>query len=371
MSTLPRLNQSNASELDHNRLLALINSMSDGVLALDDKAKIILSNSAALNLLDSNAIDGMQLGQALKLVNKTGEAIGLEDTVFNAETTIISRDWRIIYDDGSSLNLFVSISPVRHGFGSGGQSGYVILMHDITREKSLEEERDEFISVASHELRTPIAVAEGSISNALLLSQKQALSSTVVETLNTAHQQIVLLGNMINDLSTLSRAERGKLGMVVEEFDASELLSSLVHDNQPAAEKKGLVISYKSDNSVGTLASSRMYVREILQNFITNSLKYTDKGRIILEAHQKDDGIEFIVSDSGIGIAQGEQAKLFTKFFRSDDWRVKKVNGTGLGLYVTSKLAKLMNAKLSMDSELNQGSAFRLHVPNVSQPQKP
>lgn len=370
MNTLPKLAQSPADELDHNRLLALINSMSDGVLALDDKAKIILSNSVALSLLDSNTIDGQQVGQVLKLFNKAGEPISLEDVIFNTETPIANRDWRINYDDGSSLNLFISISPVRHGFGSSSQSGYVVLIRDITREKSIEEERDEFIGVASHELRTPIAVAEGSISNALLLAQKQGISSTITDTLNTAHQQTVLLGNMINDLSTLSRAERGRLGMVVEDFNADELVASLAHDNTPAADTKGLTITYKPDNPAGNLSSSRLYVREILQNFITNSLKYTEKGGIILKVGRKDDGVEFTVSDTGIGIAKSEQANLFTKFFRSSDWRVKRINGTGLGLYVTSKLAKLLGAKMNMESELNQGSTFRLYVPNAKQSQK-
>ncbi|PJE65168.1 hypothetical protein COU91_02955 [Candidatus Saccharibacteria bacterium CG10_big_fil_rev_8_21_14_0_10_47_8] len=371
MSTLPKLAQSTADELDHNRLLALINSMSDGVLALDDKAKIILSNSVALSLLDSNAINGKQIGQVLTLVNnRAGEPIDLEDVIFNTETPIANRDWRINYADGSSLNLFISISPVHRGFGSDGQSGYVILIRDITREKSIEEERDEFISVASHELRTPIAVAEGSISNALMMAQKQGTSSTITETLNTAHQQIVLLGNMINDLSTLSRAERGRLGMVVENFNADELVLSLVHDNLPVAKTKGLEIIYKPVSPAGSLTTSRLYVREILQNFITNSLKYTEKGQITLRANSKEDGIEFIVSDTGIGIAKSEQAKLFTKFFRSSDWRVKNVNGTGLGLYVTSKLAKLINARLNMDSELNKGSTFSLYVPNIKQTQK-
>ena len=175
---------------------------------------------------------------------------------------------------------------------------------------------------------------------------------------------------MINDLSTLSRAERGRLGMVVENFNADELVLSLVHDNLPVAKTKGLEIIYKPVSPAGSLTTSRLYVREILQNFITNSLKYTEKGQITLRANSKEDGIEFIVSDTGIGIAKSEQAKLFTKFFRSSDWRVKNVNGTGLGLYVTSKLAKLINARLNMDSELNKGSTFSLYVPNIKQTQK-
>lgn len=371
MNNLSRLDSPDNDKLDHSRLLALINSMSDGVLALDHNAKIILSNSAALDILDSNAIDGRQVGEVLKMVDKTGKPVDIEADILRTKKPRINRDWRIDYDDGSSLNLFVSISPVLKGFGSNDQSGYVLLIRDITSEKSLEEEREEFISVASHELRNPIAIAEGSISNALMLFQKVGATNIILDTLNTAHQQIVLLSNMINDLSTLSRAERGRLSMIVEEFNADELVASLTHDNSPAVEKKGLTIFHdNSRQSAGTVSSSRMYVREILQNFITNSLKYTQSGTITIRANRRSDGVEFSVSDTGIGIAKSEQAKLFTKFFRSNDWRVKKVSGTGLGLYVTAKLAKLIGASLDVTSELNQGSTFSLFVPNIQQLQK-
>src|SRR5690606_27226937 len=127
-----------------------------------------------------------------------------------------TRDWKIIYPDKSEVKLYVSIAPVRLGFGQKGQRGFVILMRDITREKSLEEERDEFISVVSHELRTPITIAEGNIGNAAYIFKKSGLHHKAVQdALEQAHQQITFLASLINDLATLSRAERGKLAVEV------------------------------------------------------------------------------------------------------------------------------------------------------------
>ena len=99
------------------------------------------------------------------------------------------------------------------GFGKEGERGYVLLLRDITKEKSLEEERDEFISVVSHELRTPIAIAEGNISNAKFVAEKSGDLSQIKTTLNQAHEQITFLSGLINDLATLSRAERGNLSI--------------------------------------------------------------------------------------------------------------------------------------------------------------
>lgn len=356
---------------DREQLLALVNSMTDGVLALDPKFKVTLSNGAALSLLDSNSILGSGIDDVLKLSNKQGAPVALTQQIFAEPNGFTRRDWRLLYDDGTSISLFLSLSPVMFSFGGAGPGGYVLLLRDITREKSLEEERDEFISVAAHELRTPVAVAEGNISNGLLQAQREHASDEIIHALSAAHQQITFLADMLNDLSTLSRAEQGKLAMRIEEFDVGELVSSLVHDYRPAAQQKNLELVYSGDAEVGKLASSRLYVREILQNFITNAIKYTEKGSITITTERQGDGVEFTVADTGIGVGKNERQKLFNKFFRSDDWRVKKINGTGLGLYVTAKLIKLISGRLSFESELNRGSTFRVHVPHLGSPSRP
>src|SRR5206468_12031167 len=123
------------------------------------------------------------------------------------KTQTTNRDWLLLDPDGSKINVYLSIAPVRLGFGHDGTKGHVILLRDITREKSLEEERDEFISVVSHELRTPIAIAEGNIGNAKFIVEKTGDLEAIKKALNDAHSQVLFLSDMINDLSTLSRAE--------------------------------------------------------------------------------------------------------------------------------------------------------------------
>lgn len=352
--------------LEHQRLTSLINSMADAVIAVDEQAKVVLYNGAALNILDVNNIRvGTTLSRLFKLVDKDNQPANITALVRDTTIPTTNRDLRLSYSDGSVINLYISIAPVHLGYGKTGQSGYVLLLRDITREKSLEEERDEFISVVSHELRTPIAISEGDISNAQYIVDKSGNIEEVKKALKEAHSQVLFLADMINDLSTLSRAERNMLKIDIEAINLNELCTELLHNYTPQAEAKGLKLGTDLDPKLEILSSSKLYVREILQNFITNSIKYTEKGIVTIGAKMVAKGAQFSVSDTGIGISKSDQEQIFDKFFRSEDYRTRSSSGTGLGLYVTMKLARLIHADISMKSELNKGSTFTIFIPNL------
>lgn len=356
-----------SAELERERLVSLINSMADGVIATNEKGKIVLYNGAALNILDVNTnLAGKALDKIAAIVDRNNQPISITELIINTKTQTSSRDYKIAYPDGSISNLYMSIAPVKLGFGHEGTRGFVVLMRDITREKSLEEERDEFISVVSHELRTPIAIAEGNIGNAEFIVERQGGSDTIKQTLKLAHEQIVFLAGMINDLATLSRAERGVLKVEPEPINTHELAVDLQTTYQKDAEKKGLKLFVDLDPHLELLNSSKLYVREVLQNFITNAIKYTETGSITLGAHRHPNGVKFEVSDTGIGISKADQERVFDKFFRSEDYRTRANSGTGLGLYVTMKLARLINADITLESKLNHGSTFIIVIPNYS-----
>ncbi len=357
-----------SADIERERLTSLVNSMADGVLAIDEKTKVVLSNGAALNILDVNgSIVGKSVGRILKLIDKNNQPIDIRSVILDTKTQTTSRDWRLEYPDGSTINLYSSIAPVRLGYGHEGADshGYVLLLRDITHEKSLEEERDEFISVVSHELRTPIAIAEGNIGNAEFVLEKNGNTDQIKSALEQAHAQVNFLAGLINDLSTLSRAERGKLALEIEDINAHDFMLELAKNYTPEAEEKGLELKSDIDPRLELLKSGRLYVREVLQNFITNAIKYTQEGSITIGAKPRKDGVEFFVSDTGIGISKADQEKVFDKFFRSEDYRTRERNGTGLGLYVTMKLARMLHAEISVESELNKGSTFTIFIPNL------
>lgn len=354
------------AELERLRLTSLINSLGDGVIAIDENGRVIVCNGEALNILDQNSsMNGIKLSEVMKLVDKENHPINVDDFISHTLVATTTRDCSIVYSDDSSINVYLSIAPVHSGYEKDKGLGHVVLLRDITREKSLEEERDEFISVVSHELRNPVAIVEGNISNAEFMAKKDYDPEKVLESLKHAHDQIMFLSGLIDDLSTLSRAERGKLNVEIENVNAHELVGELVENYTASAKEKGLVLQSEIDPKLELLKSSKLYVREILQNFVTNAIKYTEKGSVTIGAKQHDNGILFTVSDTGIGISKGDKQKVFDKFFRADDARTHKEKGTGLGLYVTMKLTKIIHAEISLDSELNKGSTFSIFIPNL------
>ncbi len=353
------------TNVEHEQLTSLINSMADGVIAVDEHTTIAISNGAALNILDINStLKGKLLSDVLHLIDRNNQPVDSRKLILDTKTSTTNRDLRLKYADGSVINLYLSIAPVHLGYGHRGR-GYVLLMRDITHEKSLEEERDEFISVVSHELRTPIAIAEGNISNAQFIAEKSKDTHAVLEALKQAHEQTMFLASMVNDLSTLSRAERGKLNLEIVAIDVHELIHDLAADYKPAAKAKGLALTTSITAGTGQLQSSGLYVREVLQNFITNAIKYTEQGSVTVHAEAKEKGVCFTVKDTGIGISKTDQEQVFDKFFRSEDYRTRRTTGTGLGLYVTLKLARLLHAEIEMTSQLNHGSTFSIYIPNL------
>lgn len=342
------------------QLLAVLNSISVGMLSVDAKGTIRVYNAALASLLDTNEnLVGKKANAVFKLIDCQKQPVELMDLV-KKTYGVRNDDTLLSYGDDDSIRLGILINPIRTA--QNDIDGYIFVIEDITKEKSLEEERDEFISVISHELRTPITIAEGSVSNAQLLLERNPDTNLLKKTFNEAHEQIVYLANMVNDLGTLSRAERG-VGDALEPLNIDELAHELYAKYSPRAAQKGLQFNLDIVGRIGIVATSRLYLEEVLQNFITNSIKYTQTGSVTLRIRKKETGIEFAVKDTGIGISKSDQKRIFEKFYRSEDYRTRESSGTGLGLYVVQKLAKKLGIVIEVESHLNHGSSFSFLLP--------
>lgn len=360
------------ASLQRDRMTTLMNNLADAVIGTDQNGQITLYNAAVLNLLDTNAgLEGKLIDEIMVLRDQSKERVYLTDQLVDSSSVTV-RDDLTTDVTGEELRLEITYSPIRSSYDDDNEDdeetgGYILILRDVTTAKSLEEERDEFISVVSHELRTPITIAEGTVSNAMILLERpETPTSKVNNAVTLAHDQIVFLARMVNDLSTLSRAERG-VADDTEEIDINQLLSSLYHEYQPEAAKKDLKFDLKVPAKVGSVKASRLYLKELLQNFITNAIKYTQQGTITLTAKRtKNSNIEIAVSDSGIGISKADQKKIFEKFYRSEEYRTRETSGTGLGLYVASKLARKLETTINMKSRLNHGSTFSVELPLIS-----
>lgn len=355
------LSRSHAEELlQRDRITTIVNNLADAILSTDEHGAIQMYNAATLNLLDTNLeLKGQSIDSVISLFDEDKHTLKLIHS-FKEARSVVSREDLSATISGETIHLSLIYSPIRSTDSNtrSAHDGYVVILRDITKQKSLEEERDEFISVVSHELRTPITIAEGSLSNLQIMMDRPDIPRTTqVENVKMAHDQVLFLARMVNDLSTLSRAERG-VADEVEDIDVTSLINDLYAEYAPQAAAKGLKFNLELDPVLGSVSASRLYLKELLQNFVTNAIKYTKEGHVTVIVSRKDNKLNFAVRDSGIGISKSDQAHIYEKFWRSEDYRTRETGGTGLGLYVAMKLAKKLSTQIDMTSRLNHGSTF-------------
>jgi PAS domain S-box-containing protein len=362
------LNSQARERLQYDRILTIINNLTDAAFSTNEKGTVLMYNAACLDLLDTNgSIKGKNIGDLFNLTNGDKNSENLLEVL--KETKIATRrdDLNHTYSDGESIRLEITFAPIRGSYSSSKtneQGGYIVIARDVTKQKSLEEERDEFIGVVSHELRTPITIVEGTLSNIDVLIKRGSTPEPAVlaSSIQVAHDQVLYLAKMVNDLSTLSRAERG-VGDSTEDIDVKTLLETLHHRYQNEATERQLHLDLDLGTKLGTVTASRLYLEELLQNFITNALKYTKEGSVTIQARQSMNIVRFTVKDTGIGMSRGDQAKIFNKFYRSEDYRIRETSGTGLGLYVSTKLAHKLRTHIELKSRINHGSSFSFELP--------
>lgn len=348
----------------YHRMQALINSLNDAIISVDGTGKIQLFNAATLNLLDTNkTITHHLIDDVFHITDTDGKKLSLFNTVSIDKKLTLRDDLFHTYDNGELVRLGVTAAPIHTAFGRHRtrDEGYIFIIKDVTKSKSLEEEKDEFISVVSHELRTPIAITEASLSNITLLAQKQQVDHQVVKGIADAHEQVLYLSGMINDLATLSRAEQSSV-ISNETIDVDEFTHSLYKKYAASARKKSLLLNLNVPHGIGAITTNRLYLEEILQNIITNAIKYTEEGSVTLSIEKARHGVRFVVKDTGMGISRSDKDKVFEKFYRAEDYRTRQTSGTGLGLYVSQKLAAKLHTHIELVSRLNHGSTFSIII---------
>ncbi|MFI5271192.1 MAG: sensor histidine kinase, partial [Candidatus Saccharimonadales bacterium] len=358
----------NETEKERQRLSALINSVQDSVLVLDNKNNIAIHNQSAAQLIGSkDDLRGKAFDSLLHFVDKDGQAVELK---IKQSSVTERKELRVVAADNSLVNMEISIAPY---IVDSQNRGNVIIMHDTSEDKTIAQEREEFIAVASHELRTPLAIAESDISTLLspnfIPQNKQSVSM-----LNGALRSLTQLSHIISDLTNLSTVENEQFDIEIEALNPIALLKELGLDYAAQAKEKGLDFNVGVTDTIDvpSIITSRYVVREILTIFISNALKFTDSGSItvsLVPSSQKN-GVTFSVKDTGIGISQSDQKKIFEKFFQSEYYASRIHGGTGLGLYIAKRLATRITANIWFDSELDHGSTFYLWVPPYSQHDK-
>lgn len=354
----------------------IVNAIGDGVIAIDSLGIIKLINPAAQDIIGWSYHDAVSLSYkyVLKLIDKNEKPLEPSNDpiaqVLNLNQQIRTNDLGTETKNNKKILISLVISPI----GEVG-SGVIIVFHDITKEKAEEREQTEFISTASHEMRTPVASIEGYIGLAMN-PQTAQIDIRAREYLNKAHQSTQRLGRLFQDLLDISKADDGRLPNNPKPVNIISFTNSIVEDFRQKAKEKGLGLVFKPipnddgirhiipDYSVN-LDNSHIY--EILNNLIENAIKYTQKGHIIVDVTGNDDHVVISVQDSGIGISAEDMPHLFQKFYRVDNKDTREIGGTGLGLYLSRRLTESLDGRIWAESTPGVGSKFFVKLPRVEQ----
>jgi PAS domain S-box-containing protein len=361
---LSDLNQKVAKERE--RFIALINTIDMAVVATDNEGKITLYNGAALSLLSTNiSLSGQLFTNVFQLIDANQQPTNVIGQVKEQKRAIERIDTSVKVGQKDMINLQVIAAPIKSNFGAKS-GGYVITLRDITKQKTLDEQRNEFVSVTSHEIRTPIAIIEGTLSTALAGPMVAKAPPEIIKLIKNAHEQTMFLSRLVQDLATLAMAEGEFLDIELKPIDPEKIIQNQFKNHTAEATEKGLNMILQPSVDLHPILTSEVYINEILENFITNAIKYTKEGTIRLGAENAaENSIRFWVEDTGRGVGQADQKKLFTKFFRSEGFETRETGGTGLGLYITKKLAERIGGKVWCTTELGKGSVFYLDVPPI------
>lgn len=368
-----------ASELNQvaNNSEVVINAIADGVLAINSQGIIQLINPAAQQITGWGKQDATTLSykSVLKLMdNKDQELPDALDPIQQALGTnkeVRTTDLSLTTNLNKKLLVSIVVSPV----GQIG-SGVIVVFRDITNEKAEERVQAEFISTASHEMRTPIASIEGYLGLALNPATAQ-IDAKARDYIDKAHEASLHLGRLFKDLLDVSRAEDGRLSNNPKVVDVVAYARDIVEGMRPQAVAKGLGLVFNPESGDDKQQSERRltpvyyaqvdndHLREVIANLTENAIKYTLKGTVTIDITGDSEHIVISVADSGIGIPVEDIPHLFQKFYRVDDTDTREIGGTGLGLYLCRRLAETMGGRVRVESEYKRGSTFFLEIPRI------
>ena len=354
---------------------AILDAVDDGVLAVDQKGNILAINPAAEQITGWSGSDaaGLVFNSVLKITNNDGaEMLDISNPVnrvLRTNENFTTRDLFIKTQSGKITPIFLAVNSIGEA-----NSGVVVVFRDISKELSDNREQAEFISTASHEMRTPVASIEGYLGLALNPATA-TIDARAKSFLEKAHENTQHLGQLFQDLLDITKAEDGRLKNEPVVLDATEFARDIWEGLKPKAENKGLEYVFMPDHNVTGektimpvffIHADRDHLHEVLNNLFENAIKYTPSGTVAVNVTGDNDSVQISVKDSGIGIPAEDLPHLFQKFYRVDNSETREINGTGLGLFLSRKLTESIGGKLTVESEYKKGSVFTVKLPRIT-----
>ena len=348
---------------ERNRIDSVLAAIVDGIIAVDFNKNIIFTNKTAENMTDYTQIElnGKPIDQFIHLY-AGGEEI-LPNTYCNASfnhlVTLIGRD-------GKQAKINLSTSKIDSGVATN--LGCLLILHDISKEEELEKMKLDFVSMASHELKTPLTSIIGYLSVYMNENRGKMASEEfdlLEKSLISAQQLLTLIQNILS----VSKIERDQLVITPQALDYQPVVMKAVDDLQNQAKQKNISLTLSiPELKLPKVSADPIRISEVVTNLVANAINYTNPGgKVDVSFKITPNELTTVVSDTGIGIPKDAIPHLFNKFFRVSSTMQHAAKGTGLGLYIAKSIISRMGGKIWVESEVGKGSKFYFALPVASQ----
>lgn len=343
---------------------ALLASLGEGMIATDNEGKIIKLNHAAEKILNLKSADviGKKAVEVMEALDESGKEIPKEQrpiSMVPASTATVSRKMSYRRKDDGYFPVAVTVTPV---VIEGKVIGSIEIFRDITKEKEIEKTRTDLLSLASHQLRTPLSGTKWLIET-LKRGLHGPLTAGQTEYLDELYKINERMTTLVHDMLGVLRMEGDGAQIKKESISAKDILATVFETLHGVAEEKQMTIRL-TENADFAVSTDPFLLRNILESLVANAITYSEPGReVFVSVEQREDSVVFSIKDSGIGIPRDEQRQIFERFYRASNAKTFDTRGSGLGLYIASMLAKKIGARLSFESTEGKGSTFFVHLP--------
>ena len=344
---------------------ALVSAIGEGVIVTDEQGNVKFMNAEAEKMLlwTSEDILGKKLVDIVPLMDEKGNSISQENrpTVMALESkSKVAGKYIFEKKDSTKFNVFLTVTPYLMGEKT---LGTIEVFRDITKEEEIEKRKDEFISIAAHQLRTPLGAMRWNLEY-LLTDKKIEIPKDIKDILERVYASDLRLITLVGSLLSISRVESGKIELTFASTNLKQLARSVIDELQERINEKKHKLEFSYDETLPTLNIDARLVREVYLNLIYNAITYTPEGgKIEVSIAKRDHEVLNTISDNGIGIAKSEQHRLFEKFFRGERAVKLDTKGTGLGLYLVKIIVESGGGKIWYESEEGKGTTFRFTIP--------
>ncbi len=357
-------------ELEKTRDETLMESLGEGLLAIDEKGQIVLVNQNAINLLElpsRESLDGQGITAVFTVsseLDENNKALSEEDRpeVLTLKTDQPNGGVFGFERKAEGRRILVSINayPVLH---EGKSNGAIVVVRDVTKEKEIDRMKTEFISLASHQLRTPLSAIKW-FSEMLVNGDAGQLNDEQLDFSKNIFASTERMIDLVNSLLNISRIESGRIIVDPKPTDLHELVSGIINDLKAKTEEKQQTLVVSVHKELGKINLDPQLIGQVYLNFLTNAIKYTPKGgEVSVFISRKDDQVLSQITDSGYGIPKAQQDRVFQKFFRAENVAKVETDGTGLGLYLVKAIIESSGGKVWFESEEDKGTTFWFTLP--------